>query len=149
MKKRLLGLLAAFSVFVTVFAIGATPASSATQVARTPNWWTCSSYDKVCLGTDISMDPAGRQLNVYSVGTGCINLTSAFNDAISSVDNAWNDAQIRITLFFHANCAGSSFYVGGNDAVNLNCCDRQIFNDNISSIKIECIDFLGQCYYGP
>lgn len=148
MKRRILGILAALTVALGVALV---PASShaAPTVAQTPNWWTCSSYDKICLGTDVSMDPLGRQLNVYSVNDTCINLTSTYNDAITSIDNAWNDAQIRATFYKDANCTGSNFYVGGNDAVNLNCCDRQWANDNISSMRIKCIDFLNQCYYGP
>jgi hypothetical protein len=149
MKKRFMALLSAIVLGLGLAAIAATPASSAATVTRTPNWWTCSTYDKICLNTDISMDPRGRQINIYSVNDTCINLTEEFNDAISSIDNAWNDAQIRVTFWRHSNCSGDSFYVGGNDAVNLNCCGREWANDNISSLRIKCIDFLNQCYYGP
>jgi hypothetical protein len=150
MKKRLSALLSVLALGLALVAVGATPASSATPQVATPNWWTCSSYDKVCLGTDVAMDPLGRQLNVYSVGVGCINLTSDFNDAITSIDNAWNDADIRFRFYWNSNCTGNSGYIDGNDAVSLNCCQQFWgFNDNISSFKIECVDFFGNCYYGP
>lgn len=144
--KKILGL---GVVLLAVFALTAASPASA-SVAQTPNWWTCSSYDKVCMNTDVSMDPLGRQLNVYSVGVGCINLSPQFNDAITSIDNAWNDADIRLTIYRDANCTGDPRNIDGNDAVNLNSSSTWWgHNDHISSFKIQCVDLFGQCYYGP
>lgn len=118
--------------------------------AMSPNWWTCSSYDKVCLFVDVSGDPLGRQLNVYSVGVGCINLTSEFNDAITSIDNGWNDADIVFRGYKNSNCQGSTLNVNGNDAVSLHSSSAWWgYNDNFSSFKVTCEDFFGDCYYGP
>lgn len=151
MSKRIIALLAALAVTLGLTLVAAAPATSSTAVQQaSPNWWTCSSYDKVCLFVDVSGDPQGRQLNVYSVGVGCINLNSQFNDAITSIDNGWNDADIRITLYKNSNCTGSDLHVNGNDAVSLHSSAAWWgFNDNFSSFKIECVDFLGDCYYGP
>lgn len=155
--RKILGLGVALLVALALVAVS--PASAtATSTASTslsqqvsPNWWTCSSYDKVCLFVDVSGDPLGRQLNVYSVGVGCINLNSTYNDAITSIDNGWNDADIRFRGWKHANCVGTQdFYVDGNDAVSMNQSSAWWgHNDNMSSFRVDCVDLLGNCYYGP
>ena len=120
---------------------------AATPAQASPNWSTCPSYDRVCFFVNIN--GGGSRLDVFNSTGLCLNVSPFMNDAISSIDNAWNDADLRAYVYFHSNCSGSSMYVGGNDAVNLNCCGREWINDNISSVKVRCVDFFNQCYRGP
>jgi hypothetical protein len=119
----------------------------ATPAFATPNFASCLSYNRVCMSTDIN--GGGSLLISQNTSGSCINLFGVMQDNISSIDNAWNDADIRAYFYFNGNCTGDSFHVGGNDAVNLNCCGRQGFNDNITSFKIRCVDLFNNCYYGP
>lgn len=140
MRNRILAVLAALALALTGMLAVAAPAHAS------PNWPGCLNYNRVCFFTNIN--GGGSLLISQNTSGACINVYGGFQDNISSIDNAWNDADIRAYVYRDGNCQGSEMYVGGNDAVNLNCCGRTTFNDNITSFKIRCVDLFGQCYYG-
>jgi hypothetical protein len=125
-------------------------ATGLVMVAPTPaqayaDWASCGlgTYNRICLFTENG--GGGLKYTIWTSGDGpCVNLTSPFHDTIDSVDNAWNDADIKIYLHRDVNCSpvGPFKTVHGNQATNI--------TPNIaSSFRVECTDFFNNCYTGP
>ena len=140
MRKRIMALLGA-----AVLGIGLAVAAPAAPAHATADWASCGSgsYNRICLFTEYN--GGGLKFTIYTSGDGpCVNLTSPFHDTIDSVDNAWNDADIKLYLHRDVNCSpvGPFKTVHGNQATNI--------TPNIaSSFRVECTDFFNNCYTGP